>query len=119
MQLNHESVPFRNQEFPIILVCDTILFQPNIGSLFRISEAFGVEKILFLGIGNQMNPRKINKTSRSTHLHVAYELFETKETLSDYLTSNDFEIIALEITSESKPLAEVEIPKNKKIALHY
>ena len=64
-----------------------------------------------------MNPRKINKTSRSTHLHVAYELFETKEALSDYLTSNDFEIIALEITSESKPLAEVEIPKNKKIAL--
>ena len=117
MQLNHESVPFRNQEFPIILVCDTILFQPNIGSLFRISEAFGVEKILFLGIGNQMNPRKINKTSRSTHLHVAHELFETKEALSDYLTSNDFEIIALEITSESKPLAEVEIPKNKKIAL--
>ena len=44
MQLNHESVPFRNQEFPIILVCDTILFQPNIGSVFRISEAFGVEK---------------------------------------------------------------------------
>ncbi len=47
MQLNHESVPFRNQEFPIILVCDTILFQPNIGSLFRISEAFGVEKNSF------------------------------------------------------------------------
>jgi tRNA G18 (ribose-2'-O)-methylase SpoU len=46
MQLHHESVPFQNQQFPIVLVCDCILFQPNIGSLFRISEAFGVEKIV-------------------------------------------------------------------------
>jgi len=117
MQLNHESVPFQNQEFPIILVCDHIIFQPNIGSLFRISEAFGVKKIIFLGMGNQMNPRKINKTSRNTHLHVPYELFETKEAVSDYLMANDFEIIALEITANSKPLAEIEIPKNKKIAV--
>ena len=117
MQLNHESVSFQNQEFPIILVCDHINFQPNIGSLFRISEAFGIEKILFLGIGNQMNPRKINKTSRNTHLHVPHELIETKEVVSDYLIANDFEIIALEITSNSKPLGEVKIPKNKKIAL--
>lgn len=117
MQLHHESVPFQHQQFPIVLVCDCILFQPNIGSLFRISEAFGVEKILFLGIGNQMNPRKINKTSRNTHLHVPYELLETKEAALAYLTTNDFEIIALEITSDSKPLAEIAIPKNKKIAL--
>ena len=109
MQLNHESVPFRNQEFPIILVCDTILFQPNIGSLFRISEAFGVEKILFLGIGNQMNPRKINKTSRSTHLHVAHELFETKEALSDYLTSNDFEITSLKFKSSSSSFSSTAL----------
>ncbi|WP_300979131.1 TrmH family RNA methyltransferase [Flavobacterium sp.] len=117
MQLHHESVPFQHQQFPIVLVCDSILFQPNIGSLFRISEAFGVEKIFFLGIGNQMNPRKINKTSRNTHRHVAYELFETKEEVASYLIENDFEIIALEITSDSKPLVEVVIPKNKKIAL--
>ncbi|CAM2893724.1 SpoU rRNA Methylase family protein [Flavobacterium succinicans] len=117
MQLAHESVPFQDQQFPIVLVCDSLVFQPNIGSIFRISEAFGVEKIIFLGIGNQMNPRKINKTSRSTHLHVPYELYDTKEDVLAYLIENDFEIIALEITTTSIPLETITIPQNKKIAL--
>ncbi len=117
MQLNHESVPFVTRQFPIILVCDSIVFQPNIGSLFRICEAFGVEKIIFLGIGNQMNHRKINKTSRNTHLHVPYELYKTKEEVMAFLIENEYEIIALEITSNSIPVENIEIKKNKKIAL--
>jgi tRNA G18 (ribose-2'-O)-methylase SpoU len=117
MQLNHESVPFVTRQFPITLVCDSIVFQPNIGSLFRICEAFGVEKIIFLGIGNQMNHRKINKTSRNTHLHVPYELYKTKEEVMAFLIENEYEIIALEITSNSIPVENIEIKKNKKIAL--
>ena len=117
MQLNHESVPFVTRQFPITLVCDSIVFQPNIGSLFRICEAFGVEKIIFLGIGNQMNHRKINKTSRNTHLYVPYELYETKEEVMAFLIENEYEIIALEITSNSIPVENIEIKKNKKIAL--
>jgi tRNA G18 (ribose-2'-O)-methylase SpoU len=117
MQLNHESVPFVTRQFPITLVCDSIVFQPNIGSLFRICEAFGVEKIIFLGIGNQMNHRKINKTSRNTHLYVPYELYETKEEVMAFLIENEYEIIALEITSNSIPVENIEIEKNKKIAL--
>ena len=117
MQLNHESVPFVTKQFPITLVCDSIVFQPNIGSLFRICEAFGVEKIIFLGIGNQMNHRKINKTSRNTHLHVPYELYKTKEEVMAFLIENEYEIIALEITLNSIPIENIEIKKNKKIAL--
>lgn len=117
MQLNHESVPFVTRQFPITLVCDSIVFQPNIGSLFRICEAFGVEKIIFLGIGNQMNHRKINKTSRNTHLHVPYELYKTKEEVMAFLIENEYEIIALEITLNSIPIENIEIEKNKKIAL--
>lgn len=117
MQLPHESVPFQNQQFPVYLICDAIHFQPNIGSLFRISEAFGVEKIIFLGLDNQMNPRKINKTSRNTHLHVPYELQDSREVVLSFLKDNDFEIISLEITSKSKPLKSCTISKKKKIAL--
>lgn len=117
MQLNHESVPFVTRQFPITLVCDSIVFQPNIGSLFRICEAFGVEKIIFLGIGNQMNHRKINKTSRNTHLHVPYELYKTKEEVMAFLIENEYEIIALEITLNSIPIENIEIEKNKKIAI--
>jgi tRNA G18 (ribose-2'-O)-methylase SpoU len=117
VQLSHAENQFERKTFPITLVCDHIYFQQNIGSLFRISEAFGVENIIFLGKDIPLTPRKINKTSRSTHLHVAHEVIEETSTLTDYLISNNFEIIALEIASNSKPLKEVIIPENKKIAL--
>nr|WP_294923786.1 TrmH family RNA methyltransferase [uncultured Flavobacterium sp.] len=117
MQLTHEENQFERKTFPITLVCDHIYFQQNIGSLFRISEAFGVENILFLGKDIPLTPRKINKTSRSTHLHVPHTVIEETSELIDYLIKNNFEIIALEITSNSKPLKEVIIPDNKKIAL--
>ncbi|MFV8325839.1 TrmH family RNA methyltransferase [Flavobacterium sp. ZS1P14] len=117
MQLGHQDISFDRKTFPITLVCDNIYFQRNIGSLFRISEAFGVEKIIFLGKNIPLNPRKINKTSRSTHLHIPYSVIgETKE-LIDYLLATNYEIIALEITNTSKPLQEIVIPTSKKIAL--
>ncbi|PXY39751.1 RNA methyltransferase [Flavobacterium cheongpyeongense] len=117
MQLTHKENQFERKTFPITLVCDHIYFQQNIGSLFRISEAFGVENIIFLGKNIPLTPRKINKTSRSTHLHVPYTVVEETAALIDYLIENNFEIIALEITSNSKPLKEISIPDNKKIAL--
>jgi len=117
VQLTHEENQFERKTFPITLVCDHIYFQQNIGSLFRIAEAFGVENILFLGKDIPLTPRKINKTSRSTHLHVPHTVIEEIADLKAYLIENNFEIIALEIANNSKPLKEVLIPENKKIAL--
>ncbi|MDQ6471898.1 TrmH family RNA methyltransferase [Flavobacterium sp. LHD-80] len=117
MQLTHEENLFERKTFPITLVCDHIYFQQNIGSLFRISEAFGVENIIFLGKDIPLTPRKINKTSRSTHLHVPHAVIEETSDLITHLLENNFEIISLEITSNSKPLKEVIIPDNQKIAL--
>jgi tRNA G18 (ribose-2'-O)-methylase SpoU len=117
VQLTHQENQFERKTFPITIVCDHIYFQQNIGSLFRIAEAFGVENIIFLGKDIPLTPRKINKTSRSTHLHVAHSVIEDTADLVDYLLQNNFEIIALEIASNSKPLKEVVLPENKKIAL--
>lgn len=117
MQLTHEENQFDRKTFPITLVCDHIYFQQNIGSLFRIAEAFGVANILFFGKDIPLTPRKINKTSRSTHLHVPHTVIEEAADLKTYLIENNFEIIALEIASNSKPLKEVILPENKKIAL--
>jgi len=114
MQLNHEQNKFSARRFALTLVCDHIYFQDNIGSLFRISEAFGVEKIIFIGENIPLNPRKINKTSRSTHLKIPYEVIDAAK-VPEYL--NDFEKIALEITSESQKIEDLKINSDKKIAL--
>jgi tRNA G18 (ribose-2'-O)-methylase SpoU len=117
VQLTHAENQFERKTFPVTLVCDHIYFQQNIGSLFRIGEAFGVENIIFLGKDIPLTPRKINKTSRSTHLHVPHSTIEETADLITYLIENNFEIIALEIASNSKPLKEIILPQNKKIAL--
>lgn len=117
MQLEHKDILFDKKTFPITLVCDNIYFQQNIGSLFRISEAFGVENIIFIGKNIPLNLKKINKTSRSTHLHIPYLVIEDTKDIIAYLLENNYEIISLEITNTSKPLKEVYIPSSKKIAL--
>lgn len=116
-QLTHTESFFTKKTFPITLVCDNISYQPNIGSLFRICEAFGVEKIIFVGENLALTPRKINKTSRSTHLMVPYEIIEKIEDAIAYLQQNDYQIIALEITTSSTPLKDVKLTPDKPVAL--
>nr|WP_314866347.1 TrmH family RNA methyltransferase [uncultured Flavobacterium sp.] len=117
MQLTHENTSFEKKNFPITLVCDHIYFQQNIGSLFRIGEAFGIQKIIFIGKDIPLTPRKINKTSRSTHLQVPYTIIDERESAIDYLLENKYEIIALEIAETSTPINEVIVNNNQRIAL--
>lgn len=108
-QLNHYNTEFQEQKFPITVVCDEVYFQQNIGSIFRVCEAFGVEKIIFTGENFILSERKVNKTSRNTHKIVPYEIYLNKSELLFYLENSEAEIITLEITSESKPIEFVEL----------
>ncbi len=117
MQLTHQDIHFEKKKFSITLVCDHIFFQQNIGSLFRIGEAFGIEKIIFIGKDIPLNPRKINKTSRSTHLQIPYTVFEETADAIAYLLHNNYEIIALEIAEESNPINLIKVDKHQNLAL--
>lgn len=116
-QLSHSETNFTKITFPVTLVCDAVRYQPNIGSLFRICEAFGVQEIIFIGKDVALTPRKINRTSRNTHLHIPYTVTESPDEAIACLQQNDYEIIALEITGNSKPLQSLSITGDKPIAL--
>ena len=116
MQLNHYNTNFKNKTFPIILVCDNVTNAPNIGSLFRIADAFGVEKLILCGKNIQLG-RKVAKTSRATEKVVTYEInCDVSEVIED-LKSKNYQIISLEITESSKPIHKVQFSKDKPIAL--
>ncbi|BCY29173.1 TrmH family RNA methyltransferase [Flavobacterium okayamense] len=108
-QLDHFTTEFQARKFPITVICDEVYFQQNIGSIFRVCEAFGVEKIIFTGKNFILSERKVNKTSRNTHKIVPYEIYLNKEELLSYLQNSNAEIIALEITSKSKPIENVQL----------
>lgn len=108
-QLTHETTNFETKVFPLIVVCDEIYFQQNIGSIFRICDAFGIQKILFTGEHFVFSERKINKTSRNTHKTVPYEIIREKQDVINFLEQEKYTIIALEITSKSTEISQLEI----------
>ncbi|WP_444626398.1 TrmH family RNA methyltransferase [Flavobacterium columnare] len=116
-QLNHYNTAFNSKKFPITLVCDGVYFQENIGSIFRICDAMGVSKIIFSGSKFIFSERKINKTSRSTHKRVPFEIIKEQELLINHLHSTSSICIALEITQTSIPLNKIKINLNQPITL--
>lgn len=116
-QLTHYNTLFESKQFPIKVVCDEVYFQENIGSIFRICDAFGVEKIIFTGENFIFSERKINKTSRSTHKRIAYEIIKDKNEAINYITNSNSEILTIEITSTSKPLTSLQFEISKPITI--
>ncbi len=116
MQLTHYDTNFTKRTFPITLVCDNVTNASNIGSLFRISDAFGVEKLILCGEHIPFG-RKMAKTSRATEKYVNYEIASsTSETVKTFKT-NDYQIISLEITEASQPIHNFKFSTEKSIAL--
>ena len=102
-QKNHYNSTFNQIKFPIILVCDNISKAPNIGSLFRIADALGVQKLIFCGENIPLGKR-MTKTSRATEKVVDHEIQENALDVINNLKSQNYAIVSLEITTNSKPL---------------
>jgi tRNA G18 (ribose-2'-O)-methylase SpoU len=115
-QLTHYNSNFKKQKHPITLVCDNITNAPNIGSLFRIADAFGVEDIIFCGENVSLGKR-MTKTSRSTENYVNHKIEPSIDTVIKNLKENNHYLIALEITEASKELSEFQLQTDQPIAL--
>ncbi|SEQ33425.1 SpoU rRNA Methylase family protein [Hyunsoonleella jejuensis] len=116
MQLTHYTTHFKKHKFPIIVVCDNVTNAPNIGSLFRISDAFGIEKLILCGDHIPFG-RKMTKTSRATEKVVDFQI--AKNAIDSVLTlkKEGYYIVSLEITENSMPVHNHNFSKEKPIAL--
>ncbi|MCH2193936.1 TrmH family RNA methyltransferase [Kordia sp.] len=116
-QLTHYTTNFEKRRFPITLVSDQVSNAPNIGSLFRICDAFGVEKIVFCGENIPVFGRKMTKTSRATEKVVPFEIQEDIHPVISKLKEEGYTIISLEITEKSQSVHTLDFSKFEKIAL--
>lgn len=81
----------------------------NIGSLFRIADALGVEKIYLTGESITPPNDKIRKNSRATDKYIAYEYRPDAVPLVAELKMSGYRIISLELTKESIPLHQLQL----------
>ena len=109
MQLSHQKTDSRKASHQVILICDHITKAHNIGSLFRTSDAFGVEKLIFCGQDIPLG-RRMSKTSRATEKFVDHEIRENILEVVTNLKNQGYTIIALEITSDSLPITNFSFP---------
>ncbi len=116
MQLTHYNTSFKKQKFPIVLVCDNVANAPNVGSIFRVSDAFGIEQLILCGENIPLG-RKMTKTSRATEKMVNFKLETSASEAVKTLKNKGYNIISLEITTDSKPIHQHSFSKEKPIAL--
>jgi len=117
LQLSHNEINFPSKKNPIILICDGVQSPANIGSLFRICDAFGVQEIIFFNTQLDINSTRLKRTARETHKKVPFRIEESYIPLLEQLKKNNSTIISLEITDNSTPLHKLPALKNKNIVL--
>jgi len=116
-QLSHTETSTSPRTFPIMVLCDGITLSANIGAILRLADAFGVEKVVFGGEKVGVSGRKVKHASRSTHLWVPHSQTTDLGAEISKLKVEGYNIIALEITDQSKPIHELRIRQKQKIAV--
>lgn len=108
---------FKNAEkIPVVVVLDNVRSLNNIGSVFRTSDAFLIDRILLCGITAQPPHKDIHKTALGATESVDWQHFpETGDAIAE-LKKDGFIIVAVEQTVESVPLETFPFGKDKKYA---
>ncbi|MCB0443457.1 MAG: RNA methyltransferase [Flavobacterium sp.] len=105
------------QKTPIIIVLDDIRSLHNIGSVFRTSDAFLIEKIYLCGITATPPNKEIHKTALGATDTVAWEYQKDILSVIEQLKKNNISVFAIEQVENSVMLNDFEVEKGKKYAL--
>jgi len=104
-------------KLPIVIVLDSVRSLHNVGSAFRTSDAFRVDKIFLTGITGQPPHREIQKTALGATESVHWKYYESAGELVKNLKSDGYTIIAIEQTSESVALQDFAPSTSEKYCL--
>ncbi|WP_165731418.1 RNA methyltransferase [Polaribacter sp. 20A6] len=102
---------------PIIVVLDNIRSLNNIGSVFRTSDAFLIEKIYLCGICATPPNKDIHKTALGATESVAWEYVEDTLTLVEKLKAENVKVLSIEQAENSTMLDTFYPTKGEKYAI--
>lgn len=102
---------------PIIIVLDNIRSLNNIGSVFRTSDAFLIEKIYLCGITATPPHKDIHKTALGSTETVAWEYVENTLDLVEKLKQDKVKVCAIEQAEKATMLNQFLPEANTKYAL--
>ncbi|NOZ35138.1 MAG: RNA methyltransferase [Chlorobi bacterium] len=107
----------KSPKIPVTVIMDNIRSMNNIGSVFRTSDAFMIEKIMLCGITAKPPHNDIRKTALGADESVDWEYFSETKDAVNLLKSEDYTIISVEQAEGSVYLQNLKVEKNIKYAL--
>ena len=102
---------------PLVVILDNIRSCNNIGSVFRTSDAFLVEKIYLCGITATPPNKEIHKTALDAEKSVEWKYIEKTDDAVSELKKNGFKVFAIEQVENSISLPEFTPEPNEKLAV--
>jgi len=105
------------EKTPLIIVLDNIRSLNNIGSVFRTSDAFLIEKIYLCGITATPPHKDIHKTALGSTETVSWEYVENTLELVEKLKKKHIQIVSIEQAENATMLNEFKPQQNTKYAL--
>ena len=104
-------------KLPLTVVLDNVRSQNNIGSVFRTSDAFRVERICLCGICSTPPHRDIHKTALGAEESVAWSYHEETADCIRALKEEGYKIYAVEQVDDSIKLDALPESLGEKVAV--
>lgn len=104
-------------KLPVCVVLDNVRSLHNVGSAFRTSDAFKLEKIYLTGITGKPPHREIEKTALGATASVDWEYVMETTDIVKKLKEDHYIIVVVEQTSVSEPLHLFNPEPEKKYCL--
>ena len=116
-QFTHHENSNSSQKKRIIVICDGVTGPANLGGLFRLCDAFGVEEMLIGTASPDLDSPRLQKTARHTQRLVSHRVIDDTAKAISELKKNNFYVLGLEITSQSFSINKVDISNKPALVL--
>lgn len=104
------------EKIPVVIVLDNIRSQNNVGSVFRTSDAFRVEKIYLCGITSTPENREVHKTALGAEEAVEWEYAKDTLAVVEQLKAQGYRILSIEQAENSLSLENFSPAPGEKYA---
>ena len=107
----------RAEKLPLVMVLDNVRSLHNVGSVFRTSDAFRVERILLCGITATPPSAEIHKTALGAEDVVEWQYFESTMDAVAALRSEGYKIYSIEQCEGSIALQDFVVAAGERYAV--
>ena len=111
------SLPPPPSATELVVVCQSVAYPVNVGSIFRIADALNVTQVVLTGITPTPPHPTISKIGRDKDRRVPWRYVDQPEDALSELRAAGFWLAALEITDDCRPYYAVDYPRRVALVL--